>query len=87
MSRRDDIFESFIKYNDETEDRVKNGIEQNRKGFVTITLKDKKGNPIVGKNIKITQKKHEFLHGANLFMLDEPHFRFIGVTLSLQREI
>lgn len=71
MSRRDDIFGSFIKYNDETEDRVKNGIEQNRKGFVTITLKDKNGNPIVGKKIKITQKKHEFLHGANLFMLDE----------------
>ena len=45
MSRRDDIFGSFIKYNDETEDRVKNGIEQNRKGFVTITLKDKQGVP------------------------------------------
>lgn len=45
MSGRDDIFKAFIKYGDETEDRVKNGIEKNRKGFAQITLKDKNGNP------------------------------------------
>lgn len=71
MSRRDEIFKSFIQYEDETEDRVKNGIEQNRKGFGKITLKDKNGDPIVGEKVIIKQKKHEFLHGANLFMLDE----------------
>ena len=48
MSGRDDIFKAFIKYGDETEDRVKNGIEKNRKGFAQITLKDKTGNQIVG---------------------------------------
>lgn len=71
MGRREDIFKNFIKYKDETEDRVKNGVEQNRKGFAKIHIKDKDGNPIIGQKIKIKQKRHEFLHGANLFMLDE----------------
>lgn len=71
MSRRDEILKNFLKYKDETDDRVKNGIEQNRKGFATITVKDKDGNVIVGQKVKIKQKKHEFLHGANIFMLDE----------------
>lgn len=71
MSRREEIFKNFIKYKDETEDRVKNDIEKNRKCFAKVTLKDKDGNPIIGKKIKINQKKHEFLHGANIFMLDE----------------
>ncbi len=71
MSRREDIFKNFIKYKDETEDRVKNGVEQNRKGFAKIHIKDKDGNSVVGQKIKIKQKKHEFLHGANIFMLDE----------------
>lgn len=71
MSRREDIFKNFIKYEDETKERVECGIEQNRKGFAKISLKDKDGNPIIGQKVKIKQKKHEFLHGANLFMLDE----------------
>lgn len=71
MSRRDDIFKNFIKYEEETKERAKHGIEQNRKGFAKITIKDKSGNPIVGQTIKVKQKKHEFLHGANIFMLDE----------------
>lgn len=71
MSRREDIFKNFIRYEDETKERVACGIEGNRKGFAKIRLKDKYGNPIIGQKIKIKQKKHEFLHGANLFMLDE----------------
>lgn len=71
MSRRDEVYKSFIQYKDETDDRVKCGIEQNRKGYFKITAKDKNGNVLP--NIKITakQKNHEFLHGANIFMLDE----------------
>ena len=71
MSRRDDIFKNFIKYEEETKERSEHGIEQNRKGFAKITIKDKSGNPIIGQIIKVKQKKHEFLHGANIFMLDE----------------
>ena len=71
MSRRDDIFVNFNKYKEETEERVKNGIELNRKGFANIKLVDKDGKPVAGKKIKAEQKKHEFLHGSNIFMLDE----------------
>lgn len=71
MSRRDDIFVNFNKYKEETEERVKNGIELNRKGFANIKLVDKNGKPVAGKKIKAEQKKHEFLHGSNIFMLDE----------------
>ena len=71
MSRRDDVMKYFNKYREETADRVEHGIEQNRKGFAVITLEDKDGNPIAGVKIKAKQKKHEFLYGANLFMLDE----------------
>lgn len=71
MSRRDDILKSFNKYKEETNERVRLGIEQNRKGFAVITVKDKDGNPVPGVKIKAKQKRHEFMHGANLFMLDE----------------
>lgn len=71
MSRRNDIFVNFDRYKEETEERVKNGIELNRKGFAKIELVDKDGKPVVGKKIKAEQKKHEFLHGSNIFMLDE----------------
>ena len=62
MSRRDDIFKNFIKYEEETKERSEHGIEQNRKGFAKITIKDKSGNPIIGQIIKVKQKKHEFLY-------------------------
>lgn len=71
MDRRSEVLKYFDEYKEETSDRVRHGIEQNRKGYGTITIKDKDGNYIVGADVKITQKKHEFLHGANIFMLDE----------------
>lgn len=71
MSRRDDVFKNFNKYRDETEDRVKLGIEQNRKGFAVINVTDREGKPVPGVKIRAKQKKHEFLYGANIFMLDE----------------
>lgn len=71
MSRRDDVFKNFNKYRDETEDRVKLGIEQNRKGFAVINVTDRDGKPVPGVKIRAKQKKHEFLYGANIFMLDE----------------
>ena len=64
------VFELFEKYNEETEDRVAIGIEANRKGFATITLKDKNGNPVDGE-LKAIQKNHEFRFGANCFMLGQ----------------
>ncbi|MBQ8818374.1 MAG: endo-1,4-beta-xylanase [Clostridia bacterium] len=71
MSRRDDIMKSFLRYEEETNHRVEHGIELYRKGFARITVKDKDGNAIPGVKIHARLKKHEFLHGANIFMLDE----------------
>lgn len=71
MSRREDVFKNFLKYESETKERVHFGIEQYRKGTVRLTVKDQSGKPVPGAALKIRQKNHEFLHGANLFMLDE----------------
>lgn len=46
-------------------------IETFRKGNKKIKFEDQNGNALSGKRIKITQKKHDFKIGANIFMLDE----------------
>lgn len=71
MSRRSDIMKNFEKYRSYTEDRVKSGIESNRKAHVTFTVKNQKGEPIPGLRIQVSQKTHAFRYGANIFMLDE----------------
>lgn len=71
MSRRDDVMKYFVSQREETEERVKHGIEQNRKGFFTVEVKDAEGKPVPGVKVRAKQRKHEFKYGANLFMLDE----------------
>ena len=71
MSRRENVLKKFIEYDIETKERVRLGVEQNRKGFVKLTVKDKSGNVVPDAKIELKLKKHEFLYGANLFMLDE----------------
>ena len=71
MTRRETVLKKFLEYEKETDERIKLGIEQNRKGFMKITVKDKDGNSVKGAKIEAKLKKHEFLYGANLFMLDE----------------
>lgn len=71
MSRREVALKYFDENRDFMESYIPAQIEQNRKGTVKITVKDKDGNPISGAKLKITQKKHEFKYGANIFMLDE----------------
>lgn len=71
MSRRDYWFKAFEEFNDYTTDRVKNGIENNRRGFAFIKVTDENKKPVEGAKIKAVQKNHAFFHGANLFMLDE----------------
>lgn len=51
------------------EERVSNGIKNNRKGKTLLKLIGKDGKPIVGKKIELAQKTHDFKFGANLFML------------------
>lgn len=71
MTRRDNVLKNFLRYEEETEHREKHGIELYRKGFGRITVKDRNGNVLTGLKIRAKLKKHEFLHGANIFMLDE----------------
>lgn len=71
MNRRDTVLKKFLEYDKETAERVRLGVEQNRKGFVKLSVKDKDGNVIPNAQVEIKLKKHEFLYGANLFMLDE----------------
>lgn len=61
------VTESYQK----VEDRVKSGIDKNRKGDAVLNITDADGKPVSGAEIKISQKNHEFRHGANIFMLNQ----------------
>lgn len=71
MSDRRKVLELFDKNKEYMEERVNSGIEQHRKGYAEISVKDKDGNSVSGVKISVKQKSHEFKYGANLFMLDE----------------
>lgn len=71
MNERRKVLELFEEQKEYMEERVNSGIEQNRKGYAKITVKDKNGNTVSDAKISIKQKSHEFKYGANLFMLDE----------------
>ena len=71
MNRRNTALRYFDENRDFMESYVNAQIEQNRKGTVKVSVKDKDGKPVSGAKIKIKQKNHEFRYGANIFMLDE----------------
>ena len=71
MSRQQTALKYIYEQRNETEDRIKLGIEQNRKGFAELKITDENGNVLKGAEITAELKKHEFKHGANIFMLDE----------------
>ena len=71
MNDRRNIFEQFEKQKDYLNEKINFGIENYRKGYGKIQVKDKAGNVIPDVKIKLKQKKHEFKFGANLFLLDE----------------
>ncbi len=71
MSDRKKILELFEEQKEYMEDKINFGIEQYRKGYANISVKDSCGNPVSGAKITVNQKSHEFKFGANLFMLDE----------------
>lgn len=71
MSRNEEILAKFRENADLVNDRIRTGIEMNRKGYATVTVVDVEGNPLAGKRIRVKHRKHDFLFGANIFMLDE----------------
>ncbi|MBO7687228.1 MAG: endo-1,4-beta-xylanase [Kiritimatiellae bacterium] len=68
---RDAVLDLFRLKAQATDARVNAGIEENRKGWLTLLLKDDKGRPCETARVKIRQTGHDFKYGANLFMLDE----------------
>lgn len=68
---RKNVLKPFEENKDYMQQRIKSGIENNRKGFAVLRFIDEAGNPVPDVCVKIKQKSHEFKYGANLFMLDE----------------
>src|ERR1035437_7725001 len=52
------------------EGRISSGIENNRKGWGMVILEDSSHNPVQNAEILVEQQTHEFLFGANIFMLN-----------------
>lgn len=71
MGERKKVLELFDEQKEFLEEKVNFGIEQYRKGYANLVVKDSEEKPVSGAKIKLNQKSHEFRFGANLFMLDE----------------
>ena len=71
MTRTEYISKAFDRTDDATRQRIEDGIENNRKGEANIRVVDADGAPVSGVRVRARLKKHAFLHGANIFMLDE----------------
>ncbi len=61
----------FNKNKDIFDERVEQGIEQNRKGIFHLQFVDERGEALKGAEVKIEQIGHDFNFGSNIFMLDE----------------
>ncbi|MBO5060617.1 MAG: endo-1,4-beta-xylanase [Clostridia bacterium] len=71
MEDRRKVLELFEEQKEFLDEKINFGIEQYRKGYADIVIRDKNGDIVQGVKVKLTQKSHEFKFGANLFMLDE----------------
>lgn len=68
---REELLKNFEEQKGFMQERGQAGIEQNRKGYCKIKVKDADGTVVKGAKISVKQKTHEFRFGANIFMLDE----------------
>lgn len=71
MERKKTALKYFEEQKRYIEDRISLGIEQNRKGFAMLRVRNRDGRPIKNIRLSAVQENHEFKHGANLFMLEE----------------
>lgn len=71
MSSRKDALKPFEEKKDYMDKRVGEGIEKNRKSSATLKITSAGGKPIANVEVKVNQLTHDFLYGANIFMLDE----------------
>lgn len=71
MSNRKEVLKPFEQKKDYMEERIRQGIENGRKGIGFLEFKQADGTPINGVKVNIRQLDHDFKYGANLFMLGE----------------
>lgn len=71
MSERSRVLAPFEEHQDLLDERVAAGIEQNRKRNGTLRFVTADGAPVTDVRVSLKQMKHEFLFGANCFMLGE----------------
>lgn len=65
------LLKDLVKDDSEIDFRIRQGIEQNRKGFGEIRLVDRDGKPVTQADVQLKLLRHEFHFGCNLFMLDQ----------------
>ena len=53
------------------QERMRQNIEQHRKGDAIIEVVGKDGKPVANATVEVQQQTHEFLFGCNLFVLDQ----------------
>ena len=71
MSERRKVLELFEQQKDYLYEKIKSGIENNRKGRFNLKIVRENGEPVPGAKVFVNQKSHEFRFGANIFMIDE----------------
>ena len=64
---KEKIMRGFREQEAVMEDKIKLGIESNRKGYARLNFIDKEGKPLSEVTVKIRQKSHDFKFGCNLF--------------------
>ena len=70
MERREYLLKPFEQEKKYMERRVAEGVEA-RKADARLKVLHRDGTPVSGAHIQASQTKHAFLHGTNVFMLDE----------------
>ncbi len=65
------ILSPLIRDDMETEERIRLGIESNRKAFATVKLKRNDGSPVEKAEVVFRQTRHEYRFGCNAFMLQQ----------------
>lgn len=71
MSERRKVLELFEQQKDYLDEKIKSGIENNRKGRFNLKIVRENGESVPGAKVSVNQKSHEFRFGANIFMIDE----------------
>ncbi len=71
MTRRETVFKSYNEQREMCDERVRSGIELNRKAFARLSFVDKNKNPLKNVKFSASLRQHDFKFGCNLFMLDE----------------